>query len=331
MPRKHHNKLLSIKVFPRIHLGLLSMSGEGYRLNGGIGFTISAPCASVTFRPSRVFNLRDHRVKPFNDSELARIESCLTKGLRQFNVNRIPLSISISGPMPSHCGFGSATSIRLACLEGVFLKLKIPIDRKRLVELSGRGGTSGIGINTYFSGGLVLDLGRRGGILSPSSASEGMPQDPLTLCKHSMPRWRIGTCLIPASKTISGRLERKFFASHAKLKLRDVEKATHIALFGLTAGALERDFQTFYKALNDMQKTRWKSAEWALHGVPLQRAKRLLFQNGAEAVAMSSLGPSLIFMGREIQANIEKLRGSFPTGSVNLADMRNGGRVISDD
>jgi beta-ribofuranosylaminobenzene 5'-phosphate synthase len=198
MPRKLHNKTLSIKVFPRIHLGLLSMSGEGYRFNGGIGFAISAPCAVVTFSPSKVFSLKDQRDKPFSESELTRIASCLTMGLGQFRVNKIPLSISISGPMPSHCGFGSATSIRLACLEGVFLKLNIPVERKKLIELSGRGGTSGIGINTYFRGGLVLDLGRRGGSLSPSSALETMPQDPLTLCKVSMPLWRVGTCLIPA-------------------------------------------------------------------------------------------------------------------------------------
>ncbi len=46
---------------------------------------------------------------------------------------------------------------------------------------------------------------------------------------------------------------------------------------------------------------------------------------------MSSLGPSLIFMGSDIQANIEKLRESFPVGSLNLAYMRNGGRVTRYD
>jgi len=331
MPRKLNNKTLSIRVFPRIHLGLLSMSGEGYRLNGGIGVTISAPEAVVTFRASKAFSLEDQRDKPFKTSELNRIARCLTDGLGRFGVNNIPLSISISGSMPSHCGFGSATSIRLACLEGMFLKLDISVGRKRLVELSGRGGTSGIGINTYFQGGLVLDVGRKGGNLSPSSALEHAPHEPLTLFKVPMPRWRVGTCLTPRAQGISGRLEREFFASNAKLTLRDVERASHIALFGLIPGAIEQDCKTFCKAINDMQRTRWKNAEWALHGVPLQRIKRLLLREGAEAVAMSSLGPCLMFMGPDIKAKFEKLRQFFPEGSLNLAYMRNGGRVIRYD
>lgn len=146
------------EVRPRLHLGLISMHQGGARRNGGIGFAIEAPGVSLRFAPSDRFFCDDRRVRPLNEAETRQLGEVIEAARRAF---RLPTSVSvfIEGAMPTHCGFGSGTGIRLACLEGIFAINGRELEQPEIIRLSGRGGTSGIGINTYFHGGLVLDLG----------------------------------------------------------------------------------------------------------------------------------------------------------------------------
>ena len=44
--------MLKIKAFPRIHISLIGMNNDGYRLNGGIGFSIASPILDMSFEQS---------------------------------------------------------------------------------------------------------------------------------------------------------------------------------------------------------------------------------------------------------------------------------------
>jgi beta-ribofuranosylaminobenzene 5'-phosphate synthase len=99
-----------VSIFPRLHLTLIGMDDKGYRRNGGIGFSITQPQAFVCVSLGSDFSIRDNRRWPLQKNELRRL-----KEMSQQFAN-VPVQIEISGEMPSHYGFGSATAIRLAIL-----------------------------------------------------------------------------------------------------------------------------------------------------------------------------------------------------------------------
>src|SRR6266550_3005713 len=137
---------MKILVRPRIHITLISMHRGGYRANGGIGFALEEPKAILTIDASKNFDVRDQRRCGFSQSELLQLGAAVSEAKSALKLNR-NIQVRVEGEMRTHYGMGSATAIRLAVLEGLLTTNKKKIDRKDLVALSKRGGTSGIGIN----------------------------------------------------------------------------------------------------------------------------------------------------------------------------------------
>jgi beta-ribofuranosylaminobenzene 5'-phosphate synthase len=151
-------RTFEIEISPRIHLGLISMHAGAPRKNGGLGFEIDSPKASVRAEPAKDFELLDQRPKPMPDEEVAALRGRLSEVQSQLKLPQAA-RIVIRGDFLTHYGMGSGTAIRLACIEGLLaINRQIP-SREELVKLSGRGGTSGVGIATYFDGGFLFDLG----------------------------------------------------------------------------------------------------------------------------------------------------------------------------
>lgn len=185
------NRSCIVSVFPRLHVTLIGMNHDGYRLNGGVGFCVDKPQATVCVSSATEFSLHDTRRSPLQPIEQSRLANIVQ------NFAATPLRIEISGEMPSHCGFGSATGIRLATLEAIATLMCKSIDRVGLIQASGRGGASGIGVTTYFDGGLVFDVGVKHSRIEllPSSALEGVRPSPLIITQVEMPNWKIGLCI----------------------------------------------------------------------------------------------------------------------------------------
>src|SRR5690606_11611590 len=112
---------------------------------------------------------------------------------------RLPagVTVTIFGEMPTHRGFGSGTALRLACIEGLFAINDRALTADEAIVLSKRGGTSGIGISTYFSGGLVVDLGVGWDDTANfvPSAVASVKRVPLVLGRVEMPDWTVGICV----------------------------------------------------------------------------------------------------------------------------------------
>ena len=142
--------MLRIKAFPRIHVSLIGMNRDGYRINGGIGFSISSPTLDVVFAASDSIEVVDKREYGFTHDELKRLVDHLRRVAVQEHLDvgiRCEIGESI---VRSHIGFGSNSMIYLSCIEALFLINHRDYDEKEIIRLSGRGGASGIGINTYF-------------------------------------------------------------------------------------------------------------------------------------------------------------------------------------
>ncbi|WOH75409.1 hypothetical protein RX330_09905 [Bradyrhizobium sp. NDS-1] len=283
----------SIVASARIHLGLISMHAGGPRMNGGIGFAIVNPIANVNAKLNYRFTIRDSRPIPLLEHELDEL-------IRDVEVVRLenglrPATITIFGPIRSHVGMGSGTAIRLAILEALFaLNGQSPAD-KALVANSKRGGTSGVGVTSYFSGGMILDLGRPtdGSLPTPSSQSNRPVSAATILPTLRMPDWPLCVCIPERIRAKTQREEVEFFERVLPLAIQDSYRTCYEAVFGIYAAVKDHDYQAFCRAVTSIQTTTWKALEWNEYGGALQRLKGQVERFGVDCVGMSSLGPSL--------------------------------------
>lgn len=289
---------IRIDVLPRIHLGLLSMHEDAPRINGGVGFAINAPRAQIEVIEAAQLSVSDNRPFPMASGELVQ----LSKSLELFSLKhqfRLHAQIRISGGMRTHVGMGSATAIRLGAIEALALLNGLPAVREVLVTASGRGGTSGIGINSYFDGGLVCDLGRpnEGQSFIPSS-QVCAARTPLALPRVQMPDWPLLLCIPRGIPTKTQQEELAFFEQTTPLPAPASFEASYIALFEIYAAAVEVNYSAFCRGIERMQQTAWKRAERAEYGSILATISEALLNSGADCAGMSSLGPMLFCLAK---------------------------------
>jgi beta-ribofuranosylaminobenzene 5'-phosphate synthase len=232
--------------------------------------------------------------------------------------------------MPSHYGFGSATAIRLGVLEAISKLQSQVLERERLVSASGRGGTSGIGVTTYFDGGLVFGVGTRSeeNGFAPSSSVEGQLPSPLVLVRFPMPNWQVGVCIPSAIRPQTVEQEAAFFKRVCPISAASVHQALYHVIYGLVASAREQDLPTFGRAVRSIQDCVWKRNERELYGDVLVRLEQSIYDAGASAVGLSSLGPGLFFLGDSLEGVVAELCLRHPQHTWYSSACWNSGRTI---
>lgn len=324
-------KGLTIEVSSRLHLTLLAMHAGEYRINGGIGFAIDAPACELAFSASSDFAIDDQRADPLLANELDRLTSLLQaeQGRQGFAT---ALAVSIRGKMRTHSGFGSGTAISLACLEALHRLNGSTPSPAVLISASGRGGTSGVGIHTYFSGGCVFDLGRPVD-QEPHAPSHQIAASlpPLVLDHLPMPEWDIGVCIPLAIPHKTQAEEQAFFERACPLPAEAVYETLYHSLFGLYAAIREADRAAFCRSLRAVQECAWKKAERLEYGAALVEIEQALYACGADAVGMSSLGPSLFFLADDVGDVVNKMQRARPDCECLLTRPVNDGRSLHDD
>lgn len=269
------------------------MHASAPRMNGGIGFAVDSPNAIIGARSRSAIEVADMRPSPMAASELKQLRDALETFAEYLQLSK-GAAIRIDGAMQTHVGMGSATAIRLGSLEALAMVNGRTVPRDTLRTASGRGGTSGIGVNSYFDGGLVCDLGRAsdGNQFAPSSQLRAAAP-PLALRSVNMPDWPMLLCIPRAIRPKTQDEEIAFFARTAPLPAAASFETSYIALFEIYAAAVESDFAAFCLGVENMQRTAWKQAERAEYGNALALISARLRDAGAQCVGMSSLGPML--------------------------------------
>jgi beta-ribofuranosylaminobenzene 5'-phosphate synthase len=242
----------------------------------------------------------------------------------------LPVRIQISGQMPSHYGFGSATAIRLATLEAIAAVAGKSVDRADIVRASARGGTSGIGVTTYFDGGLVFDVGVKASQLAslPSSSVEGARASPLIITRFDMSKWKIGICIPLDIKPQTEKQEIAFFKRSCPIPAAATNEILYHVVYGAIASAREHDFDGFCAAINAIQRCNWKGLERKLYGEQLYSLEKTIYALGARAVGMSSLGPGLFFLAENIGTIISRLKRELPQHLWFISFCHNSGRKL---
>ena len=324
------NKTLTIESFPRIHITLIGMNNDGYRINGGIGFSIDSPVTKIYFELSKENIIIDKRENGFNNDEMKKLLDILNTTKVKNNM-KYGISCIIESKILPHYGLGSGTSIYLSCIEALFLLNNISYDNKKIIYYSKRGGTSGIGINTYFNGGFVFDIGikNQGDLLIPSSIADREGKTPLCIYNGTLPDWKIGICIPFFIENKSETEEKLFFQQNCPIEKSHILDILYESIYGITSSILEEDYNIFSEAIIKIQKTRWKYLERKLYGDDLCELEHQIIKYGANCVGMSSLGPTLYFTGEDVNYINSMINKNINNVKCYIVNMNNNGRKIT--
>lgn len=252
-------------------------------------------------------------------------------GFSKYNFTK-NINVIIEGNIPTHSGFGTSTSIKLACIEGLFLINNKKYLPDTIVSLSGRGQTSGIGVRTYFEGGFVFDIGHEVNNNQnhlPSSQKELNSEMSLLLRECKMPEWEIGICIPNFISFKTEAEEVEFFKNTCPISDESVYETLYHSVYGVLGAVLSGNKQIFESSINSLQNCKWKKTERELYGTHLKNLEKDLFNSGATSVGMSSLGPTLYFTSEDMDNTIHLLRKIYDNKiEVYKSLTNNKGRVI---
>lgn len=305
-------------------MNLLALNAEGYRSNGSIGFAINDFDTVITCEP-----WPENLVMPsvsFCKMEEAAQLTLFLNDVSEAIRGAISVKVCIEERPGRHAGFGSGTSLRLMLVDALLQVNGLELSRSERVRLSRRGGTSGVGINTYFYGGFVAESGVANNGLRPTPSADKERESfklPTVIVQQKMPAWFVGIFLADSLACVSGAQESKFFSDNTPISQSSVESSVYHAIMGATAAVIDADYQMFAKSVKNIQKLKWKSAEWDIQGASVHEAARILYRAGATSVGLSSFGPALYYTGKPIKSDALDELGRSVISSPN-----NVGRVI---
>jgi beta-ribofuranosylaminobenzene 5'-phosphate synthase len=324
------NRSILIRAYPRLHVGLLDLGHATRRRYGGAGFTIGGPCLEVSAE----------RLEPGHHLEVVGLERFDDRARREaehvldaFQELTGPLSARLrvgDGP-PQHVGLGSKTSLLLALLQAATMVAESPPEVATLQRLSGRGGTSGIGVHSFFRGGFLTDGGHPqtdDPRHRPSSASRPERVPPL-LCWLPIPDdWRF-SLLMPSCARFADETERAFFDEHTPLPEVEVLRTIAAMYHGVVTAVATGDLGLLGDSLADLHDSGFKARE--LHGQPaiVRDMYRTIRERMRLPVGLSSLGPTLYVISSAGNtaaiAGLRQLADEYSCGFLGAYPPRNAG------
>jgi beta-ribofuranosylaminobenzene 5'-phosphate synthase len=310
--------MLNITTPSRLHITLIDMNASKGRVDGGIGLTLDRPAISVSAVRSDVIEIKG------NSEHVERMRNSAGKLLPE----SAGINITVEKDYPSHIGLGSGTQAALAAGEAVNRLYHLGLNVCEIAARIGRGGTSGIGVAAFESGGFILDGGHKFSekkAFLPSAASKLPP--PPVLLRKDFPDWDI-VVAIPEEKGASLKNEFSIFQKVCPIPLREVEELSHTILMQLLPALVEEDIVTFGKSINTIQELGFKKYEVKLQprSNDLMTALR---DAGAYGAGMSSFGPTVYAFGED-QENLKKTAEDLlgEKGPVFITKPRNKGASI---
>lgn len=313
--------MLGIITPSRLHISLIDMNASRGRVDGSIGLTLDKPVISIRAQISdriEVTGSSEHVERMRNTAALLLPEG---QGIR----------INIEEDYPSHIGLGSGTQASLATGMAVNRLYDLGLSAYDIAVKIGRGGTSGIGVAAFESGGFILDGGHRFSEkrdFLPSSASRLPP--PPVLLRRDFPDWDI-IVAIPQQRGASQAKEINIFQSVCPVPLHEVEVLSHVILMQLLPALAEEDIAAFGAGINAMQELGFKKREIELQQVSEELMKALR-DGGAYGAGMSSFGPTVYAFGEQPRNLLRIARESIgEEGQVFITKARNIGVIIKNN
>ncbi|AFV24141.1 beta-ribofuranosylaminobenzene 5'-phosphate synthase [Methanolobus psychrophilus R15] len=297
----------------RLHLTLIDMNASQGRIDGGAGISLSFPQVIISAQKSDVVEVTGGPILK------GRIETAARRILPEGEGVRI----TIEEDMFSHVGLGSGTQAALSAATAVNELYGLGMSVRELAIAVGRGGTSGIGVASFETGGFIVDGGHRfsdKGSFSPSSASRADPAP--VLFRHNFPDWEIVLAL-PDVQGAYDANEIDIFRKACPVPLDEVQQLSHIILMKMMPAVMENDIEAFGHAVNHIQSLGFKRYEVELQHQVVRDVMALMQESGAYGAGMSSFGPAVyaVVDNKEDASNIMQ-------DAQDLLDSTIGGKVM---
>jgi beta-ribofuranosylaminobenzene 5'-phosphate synthase len=308
----------------RVHLGLIALSRRSTRAYGGAGFAL---WHESTIVEAQTTTARSTLVDGVDDDLCSQICSILSSA----GLDRVRLSIrNVVSP---HVGLGSKTSLVLACVEGALIASGLPAPRRDVVRIAGRGGASGVGVNTYFVGGVLADLGHPAksvASLAPSSRRTVFDA-PRALFRMDFPKsWRVILLRAKNREGLHSSAEEDFFRRNCDLDRGECADAAMALGFELPAAVAECDIEALAQVLRSSRSSGFKAREIETQPTVRDMLDQLDLLPGV-AATMSSMGPTITVISNQ-QSSLELIAASLDSDEgweVVLGEAANAGRCVA--
>ncbi|MEM3614110.1 MAG: hypothetical protein QXK91_02290 [Nitrososphaerales archaeon] len=316
---------LSIKTPSRLHMGLIDLRGDLGRAFGSIGVGLQTPNVLISVEESdklSVEGVQADRFKYFAERFIQSVNA------------EVKCSIKVHKAIPQHVGLGSGTQSALAVSYALSKLNNLDISIEETAVLTGRASISSIGVGVFKYGGFIVDAGHKVEV-GEISKKERRSIAPIVF-RHPFPKdWLFVVAITEEKRGLSGEEERRAFEELPTPKKEwatDICRLTHL---NLIPALIEKDIETFGKALTKIQILTGKYFKEIQGGIFASKIAeeccKKMIEAGAKAAGQSSWGPTVYALtqgvkeARKVMHAVEPLLGSAAKNRLFIAAADNKG------
>lgn len=273
----------------RLHLGLIDCGYATMRLYGGSGICLEGPRTLIAAKASKQWELEYPKNSSMSDRSRLGIESLIE--LLQTKID--PLAIHILQTAPEHQGLGSKTTLLLSIAAACLSVYQPSLSTEEVVKLTKRGGASGIGINSFWTGGFLVDSGHAASKereFGPSSSREPQQRPSISVRLNMPTQWVAHLFYDPNSQVIDGIKERKIFQHSMPIDDSEVFKALAATYHGVVPAIQSINLTDLADALKALNSSGMKAIEVRLQTTRTKEFLQNAWSRG-HASGLSSFGP----------------------------------------
>jgi beta-ribofuranosylaminobenzene 5'-phosphate synthase len=318
--------MIEVVTPSRLHITLIDLNGALGRIDGSVGLALDFPSVKINAQKDAQLSVLGSTT--FED----RIKRAASAIITKHDVGGV--AIEVVDEYPAHVGLGSGTQVALAVGTAMSELYDLHLTPTAIARLTGRGGTSGIGVAAFERGGFIIDGGHKGKTaFLPSSASGEYDPAPM-IAGHDFPDWTIVLAL-PNLRGASDKREISIFKQNCPLPLTEIQELSHVILMEMLPAVVEQDIESFGRSIDRVQMLGFKRRELELQPF-CAGLVQYMRENGALGAGMSSFGPAVygITDSKRLQAAVQRYLHTTIGGQVRAVRARNSGacvREISSD
>lgn len=223
-----------IEAPARLHFGFLDLHGGLGRRFGSVGLAIDTPSLTLSARPAAALTVEG--------PEADRVRRYAEAAARHLGIGT-GFALHLERAIPAHAGFGSGTQLALAVAAALAHLAGRPFSPEAFSQALDRGNRSGVGLQAFTEGGLIVD-GGRGADASP----------PPVVARLPFPEaWRIVLILDTAMEGVHGTREVEAFRDLPRFPEAQAAEICRIVLMQVLPACATGDIAAFGAGITRMQ------------------------------------------------------------------------------